>query len=349
MKRKTDHKRSFYPNAGKRMPGLSLVPRWRIALAALAAVLIFGSMSQILPAQAARFRTDAAKIGFELKPYPEGPLTVCKNESVSFEVIVSKTEQVALPGGVRPVHSILSGVAVNGAVGDTSLGTLSPPANWTDFQDGDYLSASFTFHAKQKAGATVITFSSKIKWFWVGDGAKELNSKQIAVPDKKVQVKVVENCGYTITISSHFKIPQLEYVGSILEAELTPDENGIYTGTAPIVWRARWQVIPAGIDAGIDCLTTITAPPQQANLTGRVDDKGNLVLEITYQAGNGTWRAICSDSTGSIPPVDNPVNLSLSPLTVSVSASRGGGGVKPQELVDQTAGSVTYNIHPKKS
>lgn len=344
-----DRVKSWYASAMRRLQTVHPAPRGRIFIPALVLVLAIGSAGQISPAQAISVPAGTTKVGFELKPYPTGPLTICKKESVQFDVVVSKTEQVELQGIVRPVNSILSGVNVFGSVGDMSIGTLSPPKNWTNFEDGDYVTAAFTFQAKQKVGTTAITFKSNIKSYWVGDGAPEKNSNQITVPDKKVQVKVVENCKYTVTISSHFKVPGLEYVGTILEAELTPDENGNYTGTAPLTWRGWWQVIPPGLGAGFTCNTTLTAPPQQAELTGKINDQGVLTLDVTYTPASGSWRAVCTDGKQSTPPIDSSVNLSMTPLKVSVPSSTGGGSVKTQDLVDQIgAGSATYNIRPKK-
>ena len=348
MKRISDRIKNWYPNTKKRIRILSPIPRWRSAIAALAAVLIFGGISQIPPAQAAQFRTDTTKVGFELKPYPEGPITLCIKGFTEIEVIVSKQEQVVLFGNERPVYSIISGVHVSGSVENPTIGTLRPATSSTSFEDGDYDAAGFTFVAK-KAGKTAITFKATVGSYWVGDGAPEKNTKQIAVPDKKVQVIVVQNCQYAVTISSHFKVPGLEYVGTILNAELTPDENGNYTGTAPLTWRGWWQVVPPGVGAGLTCNTTLTAPPQHAELTGKINDQGILTVEVTYTPATGSWRAVCTDGKQSTPPIDSPVNLSMTPLKISVPASTGGASVKTQDLVDQiSAGSATYNIRPKK-
>jgi hypothetical protein len=296
--------------------------RWRSVFIALVLALTIGSAGQISPAQAAPARS--TNLRFELKPYPEGPLTISECEFVHFDVIVSKEEQVVLFGRERPVYSILSGVNINGSVQNSNIGTLRPPKSSTGFEDDDTAAAGFTFTPK-KAGKTTITFKATVGTYWVGD-AQEKNAKQIEVPDKMVQVTVTP-CKFKVTTISSWSAG-MDIVAAIDDAVMKADEQGHFTGSANVNWVTS-------IIGGPGCGAKSTVAPGKADLTGEINESDQLVGKVTFQPVSASGFAACAGvgiSTGNSGIAD--------PLTINVASS---GGVSRQAEVSiwKKGGSVT--------
>jgi hypothetical protein len=133
--------------------------------------------------------------------------------------------------------------------------------------------------------------------------------------------------------------------------QLDADQNGKYTGKGTVTWFAHWKVVPSGFLKGLTCTSTLTAPPSGVDLSGQVNAKGQLVLDVTYQPVKGSfWHVVCSGSGGSTPPIDRTIKLAPAPLIISVPASTGGSTKKPQVLIDAISGNaLSFEVVPVKS
>jgi hypothetical protein len=311
---------------------------WRSAVRMLFAALILahtiGSAGQISPAQAAPASAPArsTNLRFELKPYPEGPLTISACEVVHFDVIVSKEEQVVLFGRERPVYSILSGVKIKGLVQNSNIGTLSPPKSSTGFENDSTASAGFTFTPK-KDGQTTITFQATVGFYWVGDSYQtKYNAEQIEVPDKMVEVTVTP-CKFKVTTISSWIGPVYNTIATSDEAEVVADAQGNFKGSATVNYATPIT--------DSSCSFSASDTPGQVDWSGKIDSD-QLVLTGTFQPSMTSFSASCPPAA----TYSKQQQWTADPLPIRVALS--GGGFTQAQGAPGVSGSADIVVIPEE-
>jgi hypothetical protein len=102
----------------------------------------------------------------------------------------------------------------------------------------------------------------------------------------------------------------------ILEGRVTADENGYYTGTAPVVWISS-SVVP-------NCGAVNTLGISSVQMRGNLNESGQLVLELDYKPVQFSDVVKCSFGSGggseaikvsalkvTVPPESNLVAVNL--------------------------------------
>ena len=313
-------------------------PRRRSVGLALTLALSFGSLAQPAPAQ-----TQPADFAYQVDVV-NPTYTMCLDDTRDMLVRILVSGNIDPNGSMDKATLTLSGgTTLTGLVADSSVGDFTTAHTQLINSPSPSLIrpalVAFTFKAK-KAGETTVTFDADILEF-----GRHFQAQPAAV------VVTVENCPYDIKTTSHFKIKGEDYTAEMDWTELKAKANGDYVGQGEVTWFAHWQVVPPGLGAGITCVTTLTAPPSLANLTGKVNDKGQLVVNIAFDpVKNPSWHVVCSGSGGAAPPIDRrEFMLAPAPLTIVVPASTGGSATQPHALIDTINGkALTFDVVPVK-
>jgi hypothetical protein len=332
----------WYATARRRQWAVKQAVSTRSVFMALALALIMGSAIQPSPALATSAGANYAYYVFASNQGKDDA-SVCVGDNVLITVNVAR---VHIENNVQSNRQNETGIWVQGSLQGPSIGKFIIARKQTGFDYEKPGMATFVFHA-DKAGKTALTFNAEI-YYWKYTVTKWIFGPVETAVSNLVNLTVAD-CKYKATINSRWQVPGLEYAAVIDEVELTLDGNGNYTGTATVTWVGSWQVIPQGMGAGMTCTTKLTAPPSQADLKGTMNDSGYLVVNITYQPVTApSWNAVCKDSTGATPPVDNPVQLASGPLKISVPASTGGVSTQTTDLGDQiSGGTAVIDIFPE--
>ena len=334
MRRNIHSAEGLFVSAAGRLWAGKPAPRWRSILLALTLALTLGSVAQTAPAQ-----TQAQDFHY-LVDVINPTYTLCLDESQDILVRILVSGSIGTKESIEKASITLGeGTTVTAVVSDASIGDITSARTMVINSPIPSLIrpgvVAFTFKAK-KAGETTITFYGDIGEFGYTFRAQPA-----------IALVTVENCPYNIKTTSHFKVQGEDYTGQMDWTELTADQNGKYTGKGTVTWFAHWQVVPPGTGANVTCVSTLTAPPSRADITGQVNDKGRLVLDVTYQPPKAPfWHVVC----GPIPPIDRPIKLAPAPLKISVPASTGGSTKKPQDLIDEISGNaISFEVVPVKS
>ena len=337
MSRLNDYRKAWFANAGRRLRVVSAAGRRRaVFVTALVLTLVAQSAGLAVPARA----QDDWQYLVDIVNFP--PETLCMRQSTDYQVHIAPKGSI----GLGDQHGIVSmelfaGTTVKGQVADPSIidftTARSMSANNPDPSSIRPRIVDFTLKAK-RVGRTTITFSADVVEF----------GNMFKAHPYTVDVNV-QKCAFKVSIKSHWQVPGLGYVAIIDEADLIPDADGNYTGTANVTWSGWWDVIPPGINAGLTCTTKLTALPSQAFLTGKMSESGFLEVNVTYRSNPSSWSAVCRDSTGSTPPSVTPGMLTADSLKISIPVATGGVSTQPQALIDQidaSAGSAFIDIYP---
>jgi len=300
-------------------------------LLALAVALTLGSLSPAAPAH--------SQVAFlYLVDVINPPLTFCVGGARDISVRILVNGPIG-PGGAADDATLTlgGGTTISAVVADANIGDITSARaqllNSPDARQARPGSVAFTFTGK-KAGQTKIAFFGDVG----GIG------QTIKARPSTLSVTVVE-CPYQIKTTSTFKMPGESYTASMDWTDLTVDPNGQFNATGNVTWEGQWQVIPPGVDAGgVTCSTTLTAPSSAAYITGKVDAKRLLALDIIFNPVKApSWHVVC----GGVPPIDrNEFKLALERLKFTVPLPAGGTVTKRQMLTDTAGGSVTVQVIP---
>lgn len=306
--------------------------RWHSAILALVLVLIIGTVSPAPSAQAAPAWSTELSF-FMLANKEGGSKPVCVGERTTIEVLVLRLKVV---NGVSEAPEAITGISVIGVVVNTNIGQISPPENTTHWASAIYPGAADFVFTAEKPGETIVAFSGMIVhpgWFGTNWGG----SSQIV--SDQVDVRVIP-CKFKVEATSRWN----NNVGGIYlammdETELRADAEGRYIGSANVNWIGTFMMD--------SCPKEYTIPSGQANLTGELNDSGQLTATLTYQPVAVTFNGACGNLSGW----DN-FQVSQDPLRFSVPAS-GGAFTLPQFLIGSGEmgifdGSVTIVVIPQE-
>lgn len=231
------------------------------------------------------------------------PNRICVGQTVSVNVTVKRGVEFASGKAVafeRP------GISINASVEDASIVSLLGEAELSDLSGG----TEFEFQGK-KEGSTTLVFNAIVT---LVQGELAIGSSPSEPNKAETRVRViVEQCDFEVTVLSVFKVPNLQVVAKINKAVLSADAQGQYTGRAEVTNGGYW------IDTSGYCGHYFEGSSFTiADLTGAINDKGFLVMKISYEESRYTWHTACLPEIKD-DDVTEPFNPS--PLEVSVNVS----------------------------
>jgi hypothetical protein len=279
-------------------PQARVAKAWRqglkLLIAALVVMFIIGSTRQTVFAQAG---DPPVLIDSELEP---GVLpNLCVGETRSIKVKVVRTVWI------KPTGSVLrffrkEGILVVATVNGPNV-TIAQPVQILDFAANAPGEVKFEIRAVE-AGTTSINFHADVTRL---PGEKLTNESPYHdgdYVDKTVAVKVIY-CDFQVTSISTFQVPEMEVTAIFENALLKANAQGEYNGVAKVRWVGNWA----------DYFTCHhkfqDAPITKANLTGGINDNGDLVMVVSYETSSAIWDSNCGKKIIS----DDPVKLNPMP------------------------------------
>jgi hypothetical protein len=181
----------------------------------------------------------------------------------------------------------------------------------------------------------------------VGLAAEEIAAYRLEIAGlKPIIEKLEKRCKLRVEAKSEWQVPgpaNIRVVATMDQAELKRDEKDRYTGSGAVNWTAT-------ADRVGDCTGTVEIGSTRADVAGEIDDKGQLVLSLTYQAAAAALKDICVNPRGTARG-NMQFGLAADPLRFSVSAE---GGTVTQSHVLQgpegpMSGSVVVNVIMKEA
>lgn len=163
------------------------------------------------------------------------------------------------------------GVEVGAFVDGSGVGRISPAKNTTRM-DSDPVGATFFIFSAEKPGTITVVFQGKVN-------TRVLLGLEFGGNTVTAAVSLtVEDCKYKVTTFSRWRVPgpaNLSILASIQNAGMTEVGGGLYKGTASVKWVFTNDRVG-------DCISTVTAPPSQAELTGQVYGPEKFVVTVLY-------------------------------------------------------------------
>lgn len=312
-------------------------PRWRTVFIALVLMLAIGSANRSALAQGA---APGYKVGTHMET--SLPKEICVGETGSFTVTVIRTVNVTVPQSNARFDFRFprAGIPVYASSKDPDIASLrieTQIIGW-DYDVPDKV--KFEFRGN-KAGTTSIDISTGSVSRLAGE-IFDVPSGQTDSDKFKTTVAVkVLSCKFEVTAVSTFEsAPSMKVIATINKAVMKTDAPGHYIGTGKVFWTGSW----AWADGG--CAHELTAPPSAANLQGTLDDDGQLVMDLSYEAQSGSnfWKTSCG---GPIRSTD-VFKLNPDPLVnIDVPVSSGLEKRLPQNI-DLLSGEVLLIVVPVK-
>ena len=283
---------------------------WQIVLIALLLALALGSAGQTPLAQAAR------PAGASVRYYMDvvNPrTTLCTGEKVKYTVRVYSQFLSAPPGWTDPELPdpfALQGVKVEANAVPESIGTFTRPnlARVTGSLSDAPNSYVIGFTAGKKPGKATLYFEGAVAGY-------DINMDYVSF---NVAVKVI-NCKYKVTIVSKWKAGMTSV--ATMKGELKSDEKGYFTGSANVNWVTS---ILCGIKSPI--------APSKADLTGTINESGQLVVKITFGPASSVGGGSCDAGGVS-------TSNSVTPVTLTITVAAKGQVLRKSHVVKAENGS----------
>jgi len=306
---------------------------WRALCATLVLGLSLGSPGLTLRAQAAPPARGADVVSdarYHLN-IVRPPDPICAGRDYSIRVTPQVDGTVHRPGTQGTYSGIsIPGVRIESTVADTRIGTLSPGSLISGFGDvveaGDVPNeVTFSFHAKQ-VGATTLFFEALI------NHRHTLSGDDVYI-GPGMPIKVM-NCKYQVAVSSRWAVnyPNLNnLMVARTNGELVADANGNFNGTARVSYHMS--------SYSFMCSHAYTIPGATAQLTGDLDQDGNLMVRVKYNAVTGS--SVNCASTSSAPVQPPQIEITMPP--------NGGSATQSQPFTVGAlamVGSVTITVKP---
>jgi len=248
--------------------------RWRSVSLVLILALMLGSTGSTYPAQAA-----PAREGIRLYMDIVNPkTTICVGKTVNYEVRVYMAFDPPLttPKGNKIERNAIAGIKVDATSADKNVGDIvgrrqGPLTRVTggaedlvnlETRESVPNAAIFKFKAK-KAGKTTLYFEGLAFGQYVS-----FNVPVTVIPCK---FKVIA----TSNMSTCYPGGCIKFRGVIVEGQVTADENGYFTGTAPVVWISS-SVVP-------NCGAVNKLGISSVQMRGNLNESGQLLLELDYK------------------------------------------------------------------
>jgi hypothetical protein len=271
--------------------------KWRNIILALMLALIIGTTSQTHQVQAA----PPAEVVTWYMDVASPKTKVCVGETVEYKTSAHYNYQA------QGTEWAIPGVKVEATSTDKSVGSFKNDTAIAGFANEDMVTASFFFTAK-KPGNTTLYFEAMID---IKDRSTYI-SFTVPVTVIPCKFKVIA----TSNMSTCYPSGCIKFRGVILEGRVTADENGYYTGTAPVVWISS-SVVP-------NCGAVNTLGISSVQMRGNLNESGQLILELDYKPVQFSDVVKCSFGSGggneaikvsalkvTVPPKSNLVAVNL--------------------------------------
>ena len=187
-----------------------------------------------------------------------------------------------------------------------------------------------------KVGSTTIDFTAPV--IRLPDEVLINNARSdVNYVDLTVSINVIA-CDFEFTAHSDYVVPTAAIHAVINKLVLKPDAQGqVNRIGVPVHWTGAWVDTPL-------CTHTFSAADSEANITGQVDNFGDLVLTVSYQASTGLWKTFC----GVIGRSNDPIKLNpTSPLRIDVPVSSELFEKTLRQDLELTSGEVTFIVAPQ--
>jgi hypothetical protein len=319
MMRILDFVMNKYLTTDRRLLAITPVPRRRIVVLMLALSLLFSSSGQIYTAQAAPAREGVTFYMDIVNP----KTTVCVGKSVNYEarVYMVFNPPLTTPKGNKVDRNAIAGIKVDASSADPNVGDIvgrkqGPLTRVTggaedlvNLNNPDPVSNSATFKFKaKKAGKTTLYFEGSAYGQYVS-----FNVPVTVIPCK---FKVIS----TSNMATCYPGGCIKFRGVIVDGQVVADENGYFTGNAPVVWISS-SVVPK-------CGAVNTLGISNVMMRGNLDETGQLKLELEYKPVQFSDVVKCALGSGA-----GSEKISVSGLQVTMPSESKLLAVKlPQQL-----------------
>lgn len=308
---------------------------WRARFLPLCLALALGPAALAAPVVAAP-AADAVKFAMEVAPRSGLLKPLCMGQTQPFYVSVTRTTQKSIGDQIFDFTALVLGVTVFGAADDPQVGSLTLTSG--RYTGGAALSTfqtvEFLFKAK-KAGTTTLRFTGKVDWHWLPgatDAAVQASPDGYRVPLETVVTVKVKACRVKASAVHRWSGPGALLIGTMEETYLTANEDGHYTGAGTLNWVAS-TVVP-------ECVSTDTFAPSPVELSGDMDDSGQIAVTLTYEPAVDSATIRC-EAPGRGIYEDRSWTVLASPDPLNVQVSSFGGVTQPaQVLVGEQSSST---------
>jgi len=307
------------------------VAGWPALILPLLLVLALGPAAPAAPAaDSVKFAMDVAPRSALLKP-------MCIGQSQTFYVSITRTTTKSIGDRLVDSTAMVLGITVSGAIDDAAVGSLTQSS--ADRYTGGvglqtYQTVEFTFKAI-KAGTTTLRFKGKVDWHWLPgatDESVQVNPEGYTVPVEAVVTVKVRPCRVKASAVHRWSSPGAVAVGTMDETDLTANDEGHFTGSGTIQWIVG-AIVP-------ECVTTDVFAPSQVELSGDMDDSGQLAVALTYAPAVDSATIRC-ESPGRGVYEDRSWTVEAAPSALAFQVSAFGGVSMQAQVLTGSQSAIT--------
>ncbi len=161
--------------------------------------------------------------------------------------------------------------------------------------------------------------------------------KQKAFLKEKLE-ELEKHCKFKVSTKSQWFIPNgPPFTASMAGAEIVVDAEGHFGGSSAVNWVGT-------LIGSTSCGSTMNFAPTRADLTGDMDDDGQLAVTVTYTTATASVHSYCATVSRNSENMVTP-----SPLKFTVPSS-GGASTQQHELTGAGSllGSVEIGVVPEE-
>jgi len=312
------------------------LPRWRTVLIALLLALSIGSVSQTAPAQA---QEDEDDVKYQFLVDVENPSgkALCIGESRDYRVRILETGTIGPNEPIVNASITIAGKTnIKADLADSNIASLGTPStvliNSPSARGLRPAAVTFKIKAK-KVGKTTITFSAEVEYY--GHMTKTLPYPPVPIEVRNCKFKV-NTIGQWIRVNSGSSSSAMAVIDG---AEIKADAQGQYTGSASVNWGSTYVIE--------GCTTTNSITTGQAELTGAMNESGQLAMNLTFEPSEWSSSFSCPYVGGN---QSGSSQITLDPLSLSLPSS-GGVATQSQRFVtesDMLPGSMVIVVIPEE-
>jgi hypothetical protein len=253
--------------------------RWRLATTLLVAIALTLGMRAAASAQGI-----PTVVWFSIEVLPkQDQFVLCAGQKT--EILV-RVKRVVLGPGAGPGFASdvqVSGVKVTATLSNPRIAKVTRKGLVTGEQQlllsDPYEENGLRFDVTAaKPGTGTLEFKTTIGRYWIGEGAIESTGKKPFNAAARVNLKVVP-CDYEFSDAHSASTGIGVIVTATSHLRVVADDEGGLKGTGDVAWVGTNKTFP-------DCTSTTTVRPSKVDVTGQIDDDGQLALHIVY----GTTR-----------------------------------------------------------
>ncbi len=306
--------------------------RWRVVIIALVLALVIGGAGEMPQAQAAPAGQWNVFFSMVVVGKPKTKLrckeTVTYSVKIEFEkpLIPPPTPTPGFFGGMAAANINVMASSANKDAGDfINNNSLTTVATGDDLSG--LLVATFQFKAN-KPGTTILTFEAEVQG--------ESISTELPVNVLPCKFKVKTNSKASVPGEANINIVAISGDAEITEG----DGEGPLTGSTSVN-------LVLSMSSVLDCHGTSASGSSNAELSGSLDDNGQLTLDVTYQTANITVPVYCVGSDGGT--IDTTQSFPLTPDPVHISVASSGGVLNQSQAIQgpgTASGEVTISVIP---